>query len=359
MKVRRSGIGATTLALSVLVAVLVASLAFVELSPRSAPNHETVTRTSTVTNTETSTRTVEMNYTSTITQTAAAVSSQSSNGLMMALSLNATGINYGQSISITVDEVNPLPGVNNVTASNDWPALGQPSVLNESNLFSVFGGPCGYRGFPVGGAIAVGYYVRDNISSAKWLQLYPPNSLGVHCPLVGVPGTSFAFQPSSDEAIIQYPYCGPLQCQAPEPVSYSVSFHESYNGNYSDIFGPGVYTVVAGDEWGALTLAHFDVEEMSLRGFSLCSSNCLYPSPYLSGEIYFQGPQLAKSLELFVNGMDEGSLGHGIGNTNVIYLYKGTFQSPPVVAGDVYVITFVVTYADNTTASSTMGVLAG
>jgi hypothetical protein len=101
------------------------------------------------------------------------------------------------------------------------------------------------------------------------------------------------------------------------------------------------------------------VNGISLQSFSLCPSNCTYPSPYLTGEIYFSGPSLCESLELFVNGTDEGSVGHGIGSTNVIYLYKGSFQSPAAVAGDVYVIKFVAVFVDNSMATATTTLVAG
>jgi hypothetical protein len=123
-------------------------------------------------------------------------------------------------------------------------------------------------------------------------------------------------------------------------------------------FLPGEYTVVVGDAWGHTVLKYFQVTGMSLQSFSLCASNCLYPSPYLSGEIYFGGPSPCKSLELFVNGTDEGSLGHGIGTANVVYLYKGSFQSPQVIAGQVYVIKFVAILTDNSTATAMTTVVA-
>jgi hypothetical protein len=96
---------------------------------------------------------------------------------------------------------------------------------------------------------------------------------------------------------------------------------------------------------------------MLLQDFGLCSSNCNYPSPYLYGEIYF-GSVPAKNLELFVNGTDEGNLGHGIEVINAVYTYKGTFQFPKVISGQSYEIKFLAVFTDNSTVSASTVVVA-
>jgi hypothetical protein len=123
-------------------------------------------------------------------------------------------------------------------------------------------------------------------------------------------------------------------------------------------FVPGVYTVVAGDEWGHIKILYFQVGGISLQSFSLCPSNCLYPSPYLTGEIYLGGPSPMKTLQLQVNGTDEGVMTYGPAQTDVILIYKGGFQNPPVISGEAYVLRFLATFEDNSTASATTVVIA-
>src|SRR5580658_2068567 len=47
-----------------------------------------------------------------------------SNGLMLSVSTNATQIKVGQSLRVKVSVFNTLSQVNNVTASDDWPFRG-------------------------------------------------------------------------------------------------------------------------------------------------------------------------------------------------------------------------------------------
>ena len=55
----------------------------------------------------------------------------------------------------------------------------------------------------------------------------------------------------------------------------TASFHQ---------FPPGIYTVLAEDEWGNVVLLPFTVagNAISITGLSLCPSNCVYPAPYVS-----------------------------------------------------------------------------
>jgi hypothetical protein len=130
------------------------------------------------------------------------------------------------------------------------------------------------------------------------------------------------------------------------------------NAAYSQ-FSPGNYTVVAFDPWGQLAELNFQVGGISLQDFSLCPSDCLYPSPYLTGEIYLGGSSPLKSLQLIVNGTDEGVQTYGPGtNIDVILIYKGGFQNPQVIRGEAYVLRFVATFEDNSTASAMTTVVA-
>ena len=116
--------------------------------------------------------------------------------------------------------------------------------------------------------------------------------------------------------------------------------------------------MVAGDEWGHTQILYFQVGGIALQGFSLCPSNCIYPSPYLTGEIYLGGPSPLKTLQLIVNGTDEGTVKYGPTQTDVILIYKGGFQNPPAVTGEAYALRFVATFEDGSTSTATTVVIA-
>ena len=134
--------------------------------------------------------------------------------------------------------------------------------------------------------------------------------------------------------------------------------HELYADNFHPLLSTE-YTLVAEDIWNQTAFAYFSVGGISLQDFSLCSSNCTYPSPYLSGFIYFSGPAPLKSLQLIVNGTDQGVQPEkGLTPATFVEWYKGGFQNPPVVKGDTYVLRFVATYEDNSTATASTVVVA-
>jgi hypothetical protein len=132
-----------------------------------------------------------------------------------------------------------------VSAAHDWPIGGLAS------------GPCGPLNIPVGIAVLSGYYDAANVTSGKALQVYNP---GVYaCPAIISGITSYLFQPSSDNATV-YGSCQPSACFN-ETVSATVSVTGYWTGGPSTFtsFPSGVYTVVAGDEWGGLAILHFTV----------------------------------------------------------------------------------------------------
>src|SRR5713226_2426107 len=111
---------------------------------------------------------------------------KSVDGLALSLLLNSTRIRPGQGISITVQEMNTLSTVNNVSASTHWPLRG----------LSV--GPCGPLNFPVGVAIIQGYYTSSSVSAGKPLGLYQPGEYS--CPAMLSQIGAYVFQPSSGRA---------------------------------------------------------------------------------------------------------------------------------------------------------------
>ena len=112
-------------------------------------------------------------------------SSNSTNGLSLSLSLDSTTYQPGQEVSITVDEVNSLPEINNVLVSNNRPYSGLQAA------------PCDYIS-PFGIAVFQGNYNASNFSSGTPLTLYDPHVARL-CP-TNYPVISYSFQPSLDWA---------------------------------------------------------------------------------------------------------------------------------------------------------------
>lgn len=185
--------------------------------------------------------------TSTPLPNASSTTSESVNGLILSLSLNSTTFQPGQEVAVVIDEKNMLATVNNVSASDGWPLRG----------LSV--GSCGALNYPMGVAIFQGYYMSSNVSSATPLQLYKPGIY--HCPMILAEINAYAFQPSSDIASV-FGSCDPNPCLSYEMNSeigvtgYWISGQEATLSNFTS----GVYTVVGGDEWGALAVLHFVVQ---------------------------------------------------------------------------------------------------
>jgi hypothetical protein len=187
--------------------------------------------------------------TQTISTDISDVNSKSANGLSLSLSLDSATYQPGQQVSIVIDEQNTLGIANKINASEKWPVSG----------LSV--GPCGTLNYPFGVAIFQGDYTAANVSSAIPLQIYEPGIY--HCPMILAGISSYVFQPLSDTAaIFQMSESGTAYTMEmktefePAPTGYWIG--NAPNATLTD-FQPGVYTVVAGDEWGALVVLHFTV----------------------------------------------------------------------------------------------------
>jgi hypothetical protein len=338
MRPRRAAAGTTAIiallvALALVVAVAVvafAVVAFVSLSPPTGSSSPPLRWSSSSTSTSTS----EQSTTASSGRGSITVESNITGGLQLTATIKPAYVPKGQNITVMAQVFNTLSSEVKVNAT---------SMANPAS------GPC-ELGFLTGVRVYQGQYTMANLSNGTELLLYNP-SLPWICPTLV--SYQYSFAPNSDLVTRQN-----LARQVNESSILAGYWTGSGQRYAFQPFLPGICTVEVFDAWGQHAVGHFQVSGMSLQSFSLCPSNCVYPSPYLTGQIYFGGPSFAKSLELFVNGTDEGSLGHGIGNANVIYQYKGSFQSPAVVAGEAYVIKFVAVFEDNSTATATTTVVA-
>lgn len=172
------------------------------------------------------------------------VSVTSANGLSLTLSIDSTSYKSGDEVSITIDEKNTLTKDNNITVADLWPAQG------------LIDGPTGTVNYPFGVSILPGYYDTRSAASIAPLIIYNPNAI-YNGPMQLANITSYDFQPSSGMAAIYTKYDS-------QPTTISMTVIVGTTGSWGNgplvvyrNFTPGIYTVVGGDEWGALVTLHF------------------------------------------------------------------------------------------------------
>jgi len=176
-------------------------------------------------------------------------SSKSVSGLELSLSLDSKTYQSGQQVGIDIDEKNTLSKTNTITSSAKWTISG----LGVD--------PCGPLNYPFGIAVFQGNYTAANISSASPLQIFEPGIY--HCPMILTDISSYVFQPLSDSAAVfqmsesTAVFTAGMNAEfEPAPTGYWAS--NNVGATFTN-FEPGVYTVVAGDEWGAVVVVHFTV----------------------------------------------------------------------------------------------------
>jgi hypothetical protein len=192
-------------------------------------------------------------YTSlTLDQYSSTVVSQ--NGLGLTLSLSSMNYHPGAQISITINEKNTLARENNVRVADRWPIQGLS--LN----------PCGTGVYPFGMLVLKGYYDAASLVDITPLKIFDPNQI-LSCV---VPGgfVSYDFEPWSGMAAI----CTTMSAYentkpAPTDMTTSLTLPGFWvggccNATFSS-FTPGIYTIVGGDEWGALVILHFTISPSS------------------------------------------------------------------------------------------------
>jgi hypothetical protein len=189
--------------------------------------------------------------TTTISNNVNSASTSSTNGLSLSLSLDGTTYQPGQEVSIAVDEANTLSEINNVPVSNNRP------------YSSLQAAPCDYIS-PYGIAVFQGNYTTSNFSTGTPLTLYDPHVARL-CPTIyGI--TSYSFESSSDMAAV-IEGSNPSPTNSTQQMKYDLTINGYWpDDNFSSNsqltgFAPGLYTVVAGDEWGAVVVVHFTVSQ--------------------------------------------------------------------------------------------------
>ena len=172
-------------------------------------------------------------------------SHESINGMRLSLTLNSTTYQPGQEILIALDEKNMLFWTNYVKA-NDKLLYNNLRLLDNSR-------------YPFGIAIFQGYYTSSNFSKATPLIVFDPSYIGMFSGNL----ISYSFKPLSDTASITVV---PSTMFSNGDMRMMDKFSiNGYWANYSPTppndFAPGVYTIRAGDEWGASIFLHFTITQ--------------------------------------------------------------------------------------------------
>jgi hypothetical protein len=168
-------------------------------------------------------------------------------GLSLTLSLNSTTYHPGDQISVTIDERNILAVENNIHTANEWPVQGVIPI-----------NPCNLPPYPFRISILQGYYDAKSVASIPPLQLIEPAFRFCPCmPAI----VSYDFPPWSDIAVVH------TIDELEPPWSINMTAKVASEGFWTGFppnttfsnFTPGIYTVVGGDEWGALVVLHFTI----------------------------------------------------------------------------------------------------
>ncbi len=363
------------------------------------------------------------------TSTSQTASLLNSNGLEFTMSLNSSTLERGSNLTVSLNLYNTLGRINNVSGADDW------RLTNESES-----GPsmnCAQND-PFRTEVLAGYYDLGNFSKGAPLVftvfqpplgfnqclLYIIAANNTAPPLFYTYSTNnYIFSPTSDRA--QWIATGFQTANQEAIMSETALLKPSLFSNSS-----GVFTVVSGDEWGDLVIQHFQAGSassqststsqgatetacmvtitttfvnvtttqtategiacatssagISVSGLSLCAANCVYPSPYLSGQLNINGPTPV-TIDVYVNGTFDGSTvlnpttlppGCFLNGTQTTCstgsvatastlstfadMYKGSIPNAfiPAVVGDRYVVTFVATFHDGSSAIASAVVVA-
>ncbi|MDG6898173.1 MAG: hypothetical protein JRN24_00400 [Nitrososphaerota archaeon] len=153
-------------------------------------------------------------------------------GFTLNLKTNSTSLNPGSAVLITSWLNSTSPQLTNVTAASEWP-------IGPAGLWIR---PC-VAGWPLGIGLMQGYYTSDNFTSGTLLRIPTPLS---SCPVPAQGPSFFILKPFSTSALVVTGGSG---------VTMDLASTLTFRSGTAP--SPGVYTVVAADEWGDAVLVHF------------------------------------------------------------------------------------------------------
>jgi hypothetical protein len=171
-------------------------------------------------------------------------STDSVNGLSLLLAMDRTTYQLGQSVSIIVDEKNLLSTTNDIPAADNLPPEFRSGFPDDPS-------------FPLGLAVLRGNYTGANYSTATPLIIFNPGE--IYNGTTAAAPTAYSFSPFIDVAILNgdnYDSSDAIGLHIEISVNGYWPNNESASSNN---FEPGIYTIIAGDEWGTLVVLHFTV----------------------------------------------------------------------------------------------------
>ncbi|HYC26820.1 MAG TPA: hypothetical protein VEB67_02215 [Nitrososphaerales archaeon] len=166
-------------------------------------------------------------------------------GFTLYLDINSTALSPSNSLNVTAWEVSTAPAISNVTALSNWSV--PVSDLYTSNCF---------HGWPIGIGLMQGHYDQDNYSLGSMIPLTYVAAGCAQSQGTSSPPQWFAFEPDTSDVIAS---------QGGTLVHWTLLSQFTFNHSSSSIFdgngvlAPGVYTVVAADEWGDVLTTNFTV----------------------------------------------------------------------------------------------------
>jgi len=353
---KRRAAAVTVIASAVIVAIVAFSaVAYMVLSYQSASSDTTSVSSATSSSAVTLTSSSQGAETTYAGPGSTVETSNLSLGLKLTLSVNATTIPSQDAIGITASILNTLPTANNLTAASAWAIDGlSAGPCNSGNATNKL-----Y--YPVGIGVFKGTYGLNNISSAgSPLFVWAEISCIVQGVSVGAQYyalrsiTSYSLLPGSENGTYAGyyavpgtpppPVCNGGVCtytgQTPVTLTKGVfptrfSFQDSINaangsGFYNSLHSslPANYTLVAGDEWGQLTLLHFQVvasNKIPTVGSFLAWGGCA--ASYRSNGTAYEEPCTASELG-GAHVFDCASAAASQAGCSVTLVGSGNFQTP-------------------------------
>ena len=236
-------------------------------------------KTTTTMTTSTTSSTLTTSSTTTDIGKPNSASTETENGLSLSLSTDRTTYQPGQEIAITVDEKNILSTTNNIPAADNLPSEFMSGFPNDPS-------------FPLGLAILRGNYTVLNYSNVIPLIIFNPSE--VYTGIIITAPVSYSFDPGTDVPVLNggdYNSSNAIWLHIEISVNGYWPNNESSSSKNLD---PGVYTVLGGDEWGALVVLHFTVTDAAgTNSVSSSSVNGLRLSLSLDFKTYFPGQDIS------------------------------------------------------------------
>jgi hypothetical protein len=274
MKRRRRGFDRVAVAFLVALLVLVTTFGLVVAEPQLINRSTTVTKTITQVSTTTATVISIENETETSSATSernsgssgVTASTLSPDGLVLSASTNSSTILVGQSLMIDLSITNVLPITNSLNASDaiavtsNWPFQGVPAALWPECDTEV----------PAEVAILQGNYTSQELRTTAT----HPNQYPALC-ASGADVLTATFMPVSNQVNITANSCvvscsnlsgGPFRTALNFTTSGYWAIQDLWqvgpilsNAPSTTTFGPGLYTIAVGDEWGQVLVLYLTV----------------------------------------------------------------------------------------------------